>query len=58
MTNSLTSSLTEKRKARYKTGLTIAAVQYCADLFAVNQTLVLRINICCENRHLRKARNH
>ena len=26
------------------------------DTFVVNQTLVLRINICGENRHLRQAR--
>jgi len=33
------------------------AVQYSADSFVVNQTLVLRINICGENRHLRQAPN-
>jgi len=33
------------------------AVQYTADSFVVNQTLVLRINICGENRHLRQAAN-
>ena len=33
------------------------AVQCSADTFAVNQSLVLRINICDENRHLRQARN-
>jgi hypothetical protein len=33
-----------------------AAVQCSADTFVVNQTLVLRINICGENRHLRQAR--
>jgi hypothetical protein len=32
------------------------AVQYSADTFVVNQTLVLRINICGENRQLRQAR--
>ena len=32
------------------------AVQCSADTFVVNQTLVLRINICGENRHLRQAR--
>jgi hypothetical protein len=32
------------------------AVQCSADKFVVNQTLVLRINICGENRHLRQAR--
>ena len=33
------------------------AVQCSADTFVVNQTLVLRMNICGENRHLRQARN-
>jgi len=33
------------------------AVQCSADTFVVNQTLVLRINICGENRHLRQAPN-
>ena len=31
------------------------AVQCSADTFVVNQSLVLRINICGENRHLRQA---
>jgi hypothetical protein len=31
------------------------AVQCSADSFVVNQSLVLRINICGENRHLRQA---
>jgi len=31
------------------------AVQFSADSFVVNQTLILRINICGENRHLRQA---
>lgn len=39
------------------TGLAKVAVQYSADIFVVNQTFVLRINICGENRHLRQARN-
>ena len=33
------------------------AVLYSADTFVVNQSLVLRINICVVNRHLRQARN-
>jgi hypothetical protein len=33
------------------------AVQCSADTFVVNQSLVLRINICGENRHLRQARD-
>ncbi len=38
------------------TGLAKVAVQCSADTFVVNQKLVLRINICVENRHLRQAR--
>jgi hypothetical protein len=41
----------------YNTGLAKVAVQCCADTLVVNQSLVLRINICGENRHLRQARN-
>ncbi len=39
------------------TGLAKVAVQCSADTFVVNQSLVLRINICGENSHLRQARN-
>ncbi|MBS1538046.1 MAG: hypothetical protein JST20_09895 [Bacteroidetes bacterium] len=38
------------------TGLAKVAVQYSADTIVVNQSLVLRINICGENRHLLQAR--
>ncbi len=38
-------------------GLAKVAVRCYADTFIVHQTLVLRINICAENRHLRQARN-
>jgi hypothetical protein len=38
------------------TGLAKVAVQCSADIFVVNQSLVLRINICGKNRHLRQAR--
>jgi len=41
---------TEARTAN--TGLAKVAVQCSADTFVVNQTLVLRINICGENRQL------
>jgi hypothetical protein len=41
---------------RFNTGLAKVAVQCYADTFVVNQSLVLRINICGENRHLRQAR--
>jgi hypothetical protein len=39
------------------TGLAKVTVQCSADTFVVNQSLVLRINICGANRHLREARN-
>jgi hypothetical protein len=39
------------------TGLAKLAVQCSADSFVVNQTLVLRINICGENRQLLVAAN-
>ena len=39
------------------TGLAKVAVQCSADTFVVNQSLVLRINIITESRHLRQARN-
>ena len=45
------------RTTGYNTGLAKVAVHYFADSFVVNQKLVLRINICGENRHLRQARN-
>lgn len=44
------------RRATDNTSLAKVAVQCSADTFVVNQTLVLRINICAENRHLRQAR--
>jgi hypothetical protein len=44
------------RTTGYNTGLAKVAVQCSADTFLVNQSLVLRINICGENRHLRQAR--
>lgn len=43
------------RTTGYNTGLAKVAVQCSADTFVVNQSLVLRINICGENRHLRQA---
>jgi len=42
--------ITNKRLAKL-------AVQCSADTFVVNQSLVLRINICGKNRHLRQAPN-
>ena len=49
--------LRPKRSPACNTGLAKVAVQCSADTFVVNQSLVLRINICGENRHLRQARN-
>jgi hypothetical protein len=43
------------REYAYNTGLAKVAVQCSADTLVVNQSLVLRINICGENRHLRQA---
>jgi hypothetical protein len=44
------------RKPTANAGLAKVAVHCSADTFVVNQSLVLRINICGENRHLRQAR--
>jgi len=50
--------MTTEREARgHNRRLAKVAVQYSADSFVVNQSLVLRINICGENRHLRQAPN-
>ena len=45
------------RKIVDNTGLAKVVAQCFAETFAVNQSLVLRINICGENRHLYQARN-
>ena len=42
-------------KTTANSGLAKVAVHYSADSFVGNRTLVLRINICAENRHLRQA---
>lgn len=47
--------MTDERKTGHNTGLAKVAVQFSADTFAVNQTFVLCINICGDNRHLRQA---
>jgi len=39
------------------TGLAKVAAQCSVGTFVVTQSLVLRINICGENRHLRQAPN-
>ncbi len=45
-----------RKNTAANTGLAKVAVQYSADTFVVNQSLVLRINIYGKNRHLRQAR--
>ncbi|OYU93011.1 MAG: hypothetical protein CFE21_22075 [Bacteroidetes bacterium B1(2017)] len=46
---------TTERTPAPNSGLAKVAVQCSADTFVVNQSLVLRINICDKNRHLRQA---
>jgi hypothetical protein len=41
----------------HNTGLAKVAVQCSADTFVVNESLVIRMKICGENRHLRQALN-
>jgi len=45
------------RRPACNMGLAKVAVQCSADTFVVNQSLVLRINICGENRHFAKPEN-
>jgi hypothetical protein len=47
-----------RNKPAANSGLAKVAVQCSADSFVVNQTLVLRINICGENRQLLVAAKH
>ena len=49
------SSHPDERKNTANSDLAKVAVQCPADTFVVNQSLVLRINICGENRYLRQA---
>jgi len=46
-----------ERITAHNSALEKLAVQCSADSFVVNQTLVLRINICGEKSHLRQAPN-
>ena len=48
-------NIDEQKTTGYNRRLAKVAVQLSADTFVVNQSLVLRINICGENRHLRQA---
>jgi len=51
----MNSNFNEKRRASPNSGLAKVAVQFSSHTFGVNLSLVLRINICGENRNLRKA---
>jgi len=46
---------TENEARTHNRRLAKVAVQCSTDSFVVNQSLVLCINICGENRHLRQA---
>jgi hypothetical protein len=48
--------MTTERRTADNTGLAKVVAQYSADTFVVNQSLVLRTNICSENRQLHQAR--
>lgn len=45
----------QTRTAADNSGLSKVAVSFSADTFVVNQTFVIRLNICGENRHLSQA---
>ena len=47
--------MTNKKARTANSGLAKVAVSFSVDSFVVNQSLVLRINICGKNRHLRQA---
>jgi len=48
-------SFADREARTHNSGLAKVADQCSADTFVVNQTLILRINICGKNRHLRQA---
>jgi len=54
LTINTTTLLTESSPAANRRLAKVAA-QCSADTFVVSQSLVLRINICGKNRHLRQA---
>jgi hypothetical protein len=47
----------DRRKPAIKTGLAKVAVQCSVETFVVDQSLVLRINICAEKPKHRKSEN-
>ena len=52
----MTRNIRTTRTPAPNSGLAKVAVSFSADIFVVNQSLVLRINICGEKRHLSQAR--
>jgi len=44
-----------EKARRHNSGLAKVAIQSSASTFLVNPKVVLRINICGKNRHLRQA---
>jgi len=57
MTKFVATRLRTERKAATNSTYKKLAVQYSADTFVVQQTFVLRMNICVENRQLLVAAN-
>ena len=57
MIDRLSNSLKNKGRAAHNSTYKKLAAMCSADSFVVNQSLVLRINICGKNRHLRQAQN-
>ncbi len=51
----MTIALTNREARIANSGLAKVAIQCSADTFVLNQSLVLRINICVENHHLRQT---
>lgn len=51
----MTRNIRTTRTPAPNSGLAKVAVLFSADTFVVKESLVLRINICGENRHLRQA---
>ena len=52
-----TRMMTKNKRSAHNTGLAKVPILCSKDTFVVNQSLVLRMNICGETRHLRQARN-
>jgi hypothetical protein len=51
----MTRNIRTTRTPAPNSGLAKVAVSFSADTFVVKESMVLRINICAENRHLRQA---